>query len=509
MSQKSATPASSNVSQKFSMLGAALSLLVPVASGGCGNSGSGEPTVPAVEMVAGAMLPRTGPNANLDWVSAVELALFDINNGIAKAKMAKPVHFHIDEQDTASNEATANTTMGIYSGEGAKIVVTEASGAAIGSNKWNYSPDNMAAGTQIPVVSFTATSATLNKVDATDPDATRQAALQDMSNWFFRTCQISDLLAPVRLAQWFTQGPNGTAGNGDVNGDGQVKVVWIGTNDTSTQASITGDQKAATAFVATRPAGSPGYIAERVTFDPGADPTTFDYAAAITAATDGLDETGLTSLATAPDLIVNKALPTVAIPFIKAYKQNTNNKTAIFQDGSFRRNTLLVALGSSADGQIGVSNIAYTHNPSGELFKTEEQALTGFAPAAYESQGYDAMAISLLAVIKASITASEASATGGPADVTPTMVRDALTDLNHDASDPAVVQFGTGATELAKGIKAMMDHKAVDYLGASGDVNFDALGNVKNLGVLWKIQGGQFVETTTFDCVSNVSCPAQ
>jgi hypothetical protein len=502
MSHESAS--THKVSKKFSMIGAALSLLVPVAFGGCGDSGSTTPTVPAVEMVAGAMLPRTGPNANSDWVSAVELAVFDINAGIKKAKMAKPVNFHIDEQDTASNEAMALAAMGTYQAEGAKIVITEASAAAIGSNKWNYDQAHIDAATQLPVVSFTATSATLNKVDATDADPVRQAALQDMSNWFFRTCQISDLLAPVRLAQIFSGGTNK---NGDVNGDGTVKVVWIGTQDTSTTASITGDQKAVNTYLTAHPLTGLTFVAETVQFDPGADPTTFDYAAAITAATDSLDAMGNTSVP--PDLIINKALPTVAIPFIKAYKQNTANTTAIFQDGSFRRNTLLAALGSTADGQIGVSNIAYTHNASGELFKTEQQAQTLWAPAAYESQGYDAMAISLLAVIKASITATQASATGSPADVTPAMVRDALGDLNHDASDPAVVQFGTGTTEFAKGIQAMMDGKAVDYLGASGDVNFDALGNVKNLGVLWKIQGGQFVETTTFDCVTSPACTAQ
>ena len=506
MSQKSASP-TRNVSKKFSMLGAALSLLVPVASGGCGDGAKAEPTVPAVEMIAGAMLPRTGPNANLDWVSAVELAMLDINAGIKKAKMAKPVNFHIDEQDTASNEATANTTMGIYSGEGAKIVVTEASAAAIGSNKWNYNMDNVTAGTQMPVVSFTATSATLNKVDATDPDPVRAAALQDMSNWFFRTCQISDLLAPVRIGQMFSQGPNNLPGNGDVNGDGKVKVVWIGTTDTSTMASITGDQKAVMTYLTAHPLTAPlAFVAETVTFDPGADPTTFDFAPWITKATDGLAADGTAD--GAPDLIINKALPTIAIPFIKAYKQNPANTTKIFQDGSFRRNTLLASLGAAADGQIGVSNIAYTDNDSGKLFKTEQQAQTLWAPAAYESQGYDAMAISLLAVIKAAIK-QDLEMGAGPETVTPAMVRDALTDLNHDASDPAVVQFGTGAVEFAKGIQAMKDGKAVDYLGASGDVNFDALGNVKNLGVLWKIQGGQFVETTTFDCVSSPACLAQ
>ena len=63
------------------MLGATLSLLVPVAFGGCGGDNK-DNSVPAISMVAGAMLPRTGPNASSDWVAAVELAVLDMNNAV-------------------------------------------------------------------------------------------------------------------------------------------------------------------------------------------------------------------------------------------------------------------------------------------------------------------------------------------------------------------------------------------------------------------------------------------
>jgi hypothetical protein len=492
--------------KKLSMLGAALSLLTPtfltgtLLTGafltGCGSDSTPTNTVKAVDMTVGAMLPRTGPNANSDWVSAVELALNDMNAAVKKAKMAKPLNFKIDEQDTASNEAMALAAMGTYQAEGAKIAVTEASNAAIGSNKWNYDPARTDDSTKMPVISFTATSATLNKVDAIDADPTRAAALQDMSNWFFRTCPISDAVSAIRLAQVFSRGPTM---NGDVNGDGKVKVVWIGSSDTSTVASITGDQTAFTKYVATLPTTAPGYIAETVKFDPGTDPATFDYGAYIAAATDNKDANMVEDFF--PDLIINKALPTIAIPFIKAYKQNAANTIAILQDGSFRRNTLLASLGSAADGQVGVSNIAYMHNPSGMLFKTEQQAVTGFPPAAYEAQGYDAMALALLALIKASVVATD------PTLVTGANTRDALNDLNHDAAaDATVVQFGTGTDEFVKAIQAIEAGKPVDYVGASGNVNFDAVGNTLDLAVLWQIQGGQFVETNTFDCVTSSAC---
>jgi hypothetical protein len=483
-----------SASKKFSMLGAALTLLTPAFFAGCGSDNKPtEMTVPAVDVVVGAMLPRTGPNANSDWISAVELALKDVNSAITKAKMAKPIHFTLNELDTASNEAMAFAAMQTYSTAGAKVVLTEASNAAIGANKWNYTDANVTAGTQLPVISFTATSGSLNKMaPATETDPARAGALTDANNWFFRTCPASDALSALRLSQVFGEGA-------DVNGDGKIKVVWIGSSDTSTVASINGDKTAFQNYV-NLPANAAlvdKYIAESVVFDPGATPETYDYGHAITLATDAFLNDGMnaTTADFKPDLIINKALPTIAIPFIKAYKQNSANTIAIFQDGSFRRNTLLASLGSTADGQRGVSNIAYEASPGGDVFKTEQQAVTGFPPAAYESQGYDAAVLGMLAIIKASITK------GDIATVTGAEVQAALGDLNH-FDDATALKFYTGDVEIAKGIAAIgaATPTPVDYSGASGNVNFDTVGNVFDRAVLWTIAGGQFVEQSYFDC---------
>ncbi len=374
------------------MLGAALSLLIPAAFGGCGSDN--KPSTPPVNVTIGAMLPRTGPNANSDWVTAVELAVADMTTAMSKSKITQPITFTVDEKDVASDETMAHDAMMAYSGETARIVITEASNAAIGSNKWNYEQllADPTTTLPIPVISFTATSASLHAA-STDPVPARAAGLTDASHWFYRTCPISNNLSAIRLNEIF----GGLGGNhGDLDGNGTVKVVWIGSTDTSTQSSITGDIKAVNTYLTTNPLPTGlTFIAENVSFDPGTDPASFDYTNAIAKATDTHNETtsaddGL------PDLIINKALPTIAIPFIKAYKQNAANTYAIFQDGSFRRNSLLIALGAAADNQIGVSNIAYMNNASGALFKTEQsEPRPTSAPAAYEAQGYDAMALAL------------------------------------------------------------------------------------------------------------------
>jgi hypothetical protein len=513
---RSATP---KVSRKVSILGATLSLLIPAAIGGCGDSTS-KPTTPAINVTVGAMLPRTGPNANSDWVSAVELAHDDIASAVKASKMLKqPVTFTVEEKDTASDETMAHDAMMAYSADGAKIVITEASNAAIGSNKWNYEQiDNATGVSPLPVISFTATSASLNNPTATDMTPARQDALRDPANWFYRTCPVSNNLSQIRLNEIFGGLVPGT--NGDVNNDGFVKVVWIGSLDTSTQSSITGDITAVKKYLGT-PAGMAAigtktFISENVSFDPGADPTSFDYTPFITLATDAHNEQTMMD-DYVPDLIINKALPNIAIPFIKAYKQNAMNTYNIFQDGSFRRNTLLVALGTAADGQVGVSNIAVMNNASGTLFASEQSAKTGYLPAAYESQGYDAMALALLAVIKASVDNRPAITDAttmmvNPALLTPDMVHTALDQLNTPNAD---VTFGTGATEFAKAIAAFEAGQSVNYNGASGNVDFDppapppavqTFGDTYDYATLWKIQGGVFKETQFFNCLPNQNC---
>jgi hypothetical protein len=504
---RSATP---KASRKVSILGATLSLLIPAAIGGCGDSTS-KPTTPPITVTVGAMLPTTGPNANSDWISAVELALKDVSNAVKASKtLLQPVTFTVEEKDTASDETMAHEAMIAYSGDGAKIVITEASNAAIGSNKWNYEQiDNATGVSPLPVISFTATSASLNNPTATDMTPARQDALRDPANWFYRTCPVSNNLSQIRLNEIFGGLVPGT--NGDVNGDGKVKVVWIGSLDTSTQSSITGDIKAVNTYLGTAAGmaaiGGKTFISENVSFDPGTDPTSFDYTPYITKATDAHNETTMMD-DVVPDLIINKALPNIAIPFIKAYKQNPANTYNIFQDGSFRRNTLLVALGTAADGQVGVSNIAVMHNASGMLFATEQSAKTGYLPAAYESQGYDAMALALLAVIKASID----NTITDPALLTPDMVHTALDQLNTPSAD---VTFGTGTVEFTKAIDALQNHQTVNYNGASGNVDFDTqdtvpavqtFGDTYDYATLWKIQGGVFNETQFFNCLPGQNC---
>jgi hypothetical protein len=47
----------------------------------------------------------------------------------------------------------------------------------------------------------------------------------------------------------------------------------------------------------------------------------------------------------------------------------------------------------------------------------------------------------------------------------------------------------------------------VNYDGASGAVDFDAIGNVTSRAVWWVVQSGRFVERKVYDCVASPDCP--
>jgi hypothetical protein len=459
-------------------------------SGAAGTTGAGGTMArqAAVDITLGAMLPRTGPNANDDWITAVNLAVTHMNAAMLASSSARPIKFTLNQLDTASNQAMGLAAMSTFVTAGAPIVISESTGAATGGNMYNYTTGN----TPVPVIAFSATSGDLNNPTKTDTDPVKQAALQDAGNWFFRTCPVSSNLSNIRYGLIFSKGPSA---NGDINGDGSVKITWVGTADSGTASSITGD---ITAFGPKAPAGVP-FIHETVTFDPGTDPTMFNYTNTILQITDNVtqDATGGPVTDVVTDIIYNKALTNVAIPFIKAYK-NSGRKIPMFQDGSFRRNTILIALGSIADGSEGVSPIAHESTASGIAFAAAEEAMTHFPPAAYEAQAYDAAILAMSAVAKAWF--ADSTLTAAPA---PDLVRTAMTQLN----DTAGTKFGAGVTSLTAGVNLLVAGSAVNYDGASGPVDLDSVGNSSSRAAWWVIENGLFVEKKVYDCIAAASCP--
>jgi hypothetical protein len=388
-----------------------------------------------------------------DWWDPVQLAMTDVNTALASVNTArkgawqKPVRFRLEERDALSVEQTAHDLMDELAGLGAKVVISEASNASIGANRWNYEHIAAAATDMIPLVSYSATSTSLNNASATDPDPIRQAAMADPADWLFRTCPASDKLATVRLDYIFHRG---LASNGDVSGDGVVKIVWLGTTDAASQATLNDDIAAFTAYASDPAHGAAPLLSENVSFDSPVDSATFDYTNVLARALDASD-------GYAPDLIVNKTLASVAIPLIKQYHLTANATVQMFEDATFRQNSLLDALGTAGDGQIGVSSIGYEAGASGAAFAAELVAVTGWPPTAYEAQAYDAVVLALLAVVKASQQVEHPAT-----EIAPAAVRENLKTLSVPiAQDPNRRVVTAGPSALADAVAAIIDNPAV------------------------------------------------
>jgi branched-chain amino acid transport system substrate-binding protein len=158
--------------------------------------------------------------------------------------------------------------------------------------------------------------------------------------------------------------------------------------------------------------------------------------------------------------------------------------------------------GEAGVGQRGVSRQAWTNDASGASFAQAYKELTHAQPGPYDGAAYDAMAVALLAAVKAAIALPD------PATVTPADVKQAMTRLNVKSGQ--VIR--TGVDEFKKAVAAIAAGIDIDYEGASGPVDFDN-GEVKANIALYEIQkvGGelQFVETQVYDCISDPSCPVK
>lgn len=75
--------------------------------------------------------------------------------------------------------------------------------------------------------------------------------------------------------------------------------------------------------------------------------------------------------------------------------------------------------------------------------------------------------------------------------------------LEHLADDEEFIQG------FALAVQTILGGGTINYDGASGPVDFDALGNVASKFAEFEVIGGEFVETTKYDCISDPSCPEQ
>jgi len=134
------------------------------------------------------------------------------------------------------------------------------------------------------------------------------------------------------------------------------------------------------------------------------------------------------------------------------------------------------------------------------VFAQELQGVLNLMPAefdAFSANAYDGAIVLMLGVLQASANQAD------PTSVTGAQVRDAMQHLN----DPAGTTVRTGPAALAAGITLISQGKAINYDGASGPVDWDALGNVVTRLTHFSIENQQFVDHEEYDCVASPDCP--
>lgn len=121
------------------------------------------------------------------------------------------------------------------------------------------------------------------------------------------------------------------------------------------------------------------------------------------------------------------------------------------------------------DGFYGTSPITDPASPAYNDFAARYRAVFGSAPIPFSANQYDAVALLALAI-------AQAGTTDGPA------VRDALRLVSSPPAERGFVRAG----QLVEGLADIRAGDDIDYDGASGNTDFDALGNVITPYEIWR-----------------------
>jgi ABC-type branched-subunit amino acid transport system substrate-binding protein len=123
---------------------------------------------------------------------------------------------------------------------------------------------------------------------------------------------------------------------------------------------------------------------------------------------------------------------------------------------------------SIIDGFYGTSPITDAPTPGYDAFVQRYRAVFGSDPIPYSSNQYDAMSLLILAIARAGSTDGDA-------------VRDALREVSMQPPSRFL-----RAADLVDGLSQLRAGMDVDYEGASGNVDFDELGNVVSPFEIWR-----------------------
>ena len=173
-------------------------------------------------LVVGSLLPRTGYNANADWVMAAQLAADEIDQALDWAPYPDGLRIRWMSRNSASRPDLVRQYTRELVAAGAKIVTGEGSLSVLG-NAENYTSDDPL---ETAMICASCTSPDINNSLARHDDPLVEQGLRDPEGWLFRTAPTATRQGAIAARKMASFGDRG-----DTNNDGFVKVVLLCTTD--------------------------------------------------------------------------------------------------------------------------------------------------------------------------------------------------------------------------------------------------------------------------------------
>jgi len=181
-----------------------------------------------------------------------------------------------------------------------------------------------------------------------------------------------------------------------------------------------------------------------------------------------------------PDVLIAISYPSHATVYLAEAIDGGFISTFLFVDGT-KSEKIIDAVGADAlEGMRGTAP-GLKETDSLEIFNSTYEAEYGQAPpVSFMTNSYDAVILAALAAYEAQVAGEE---------LTSTAIRDHLRIVSGPLGEKALA----GSEGLTQALKLLREGSGIDYVGASGDVDFDENGDVISPIEIWSYEGGEIV----------------
>jgi hypothetical protein len=237
---------------------------------------------------------------------------------------------------------------------------------------------------------------------------------------------------------------------------------------------------------------APPPIVEQLSVSAQVDVDSYDFGADLAAIQDNKTDQIVDVF---PDYVLSFLLSQVNTSFVRTARNAGFTLPVLFANTS-RIQTTINTLGNQSNGMSGISQVYVQPGPSADLFRSAYESQYGVAAPYRTANFYDAAILIGLAIVKATATLDDPTAVTGEA------VRDALWEVMQGGGEPITA----GPEELARAIDLLLKGTPVDYSGASGPLDIDGLGNVRQNLARWEVVDREFVDKEIYNCIADDDC---